>query len=609
MLYLVYSYLIIMIILYDWGKNMGVLDGIVGTIDSGSEYDLQAYQNYLANLMSKVINSQYNIEVMAKEITSTVMVEGKWYDDCAAAFARWWNDDAGEKDGIDYLNGLSTILENLVKITATEVCVDMRNSTTMRASYSAYSLINDFANGSPYIHGIRNMTKADLGQIRETVCRAGVKNSANGEQINSMIGRVSECADTIKSNVKEICNSIQEDLIDGRALKIKGLDSSILEDRKRDMLFRVNTIVERLSNELKNSRLKISRDEAVVKSTLDGSDASSAINAAAAATVAGTVSAATMTAEDMAADANHKARAESSTSGTTVQANRFSRPIDATNLSGKTETTNLKSQTTNSSSKGTLDGVEQKASTSGVKNNSSTGKITGGTQTFSSSISGSTGTRNTFTTGSGTRNTTTGGRIPKPFDTTNLTQEQVTSIRNSSGSVRTINGGNTGSKNTLNSVEQKANSNYLKGEVQKTSTKSSSSQKTNTSSSSKSSASNKGTNSSSSSAKSTNNKASNYAKGSANAAKATGQSSSSSNRGFIGDQANKSTQPKTQTKKTTSSGGGRPNTTTGSKMVNQSASTRKIPNAKPPASSKSSGTFSTVSSADKTKPKTKGGLL
>lgn len=542
---------------------MGVLDGIVGTIDSGSEYDLQAYQNYLANLMSKVINSQYNIEMMAKEITSTVMVEGKWYDDCAAAFARWWNDDSGEKDGVDYLNGLSTILENLVKITAAQVCMDMRNSTTMRTSYSAYSLISDFANGDPYIHGIRNMTKADLGQIGETVCRAGVKNSANGEQINSMVARVSECADTIKSNIKEICNSIQEDLIEGRALKIKGLDSSILEDRKRDMLFRVNTIVERLSNELKNSKLKISRDEAVMKSTLDGSDASSAINAVAAATVAGTVSAATMTAEDMAADANHAARANSNHYATNSQANRFSRPVGATELSGQRETINMNSQTTNSASKGTLNSVEQKASTSSSKNNSSTGKITGGTQTFSSSISGSTGNRNTFTTSSGTSSSTTGGRVTKPFNTTNLTQEQVTSIRNSNGNVRTINGGNTSSssKGTLNSVEQKASQNYLKSEVQKTSTKSSSSQKTNTSSSSKSSTSNKSSNSSSSNTKNTNAKASNYASGSAAAAKqATYTKNYANGSANAAKQGTQTTSSKSTTAKSssgTSSGGGK----------------------------------------------------
>lgn len=252
---------------------MGALQGIVGHFDSGSEYDLNVYNSqYLANLISKVVNSQYNMEIMAKEITSTVMVEGKWYDDCAAEFAQWWNDIKGQKDGLDYLNGLSTILEQLVKITAADVCSDMRGSHNLGESYKLYPFIEEFASGNYYIHGIRNLTKNDLGEVREIKCRQGVKMTANAQAINSMISKVSECADTITNNIKEICADIQEYLIDGRALKIKGLDSSVLEGRKKDMISRVETIIDHIITEFKKDKENIERDEATIKRTMESAE-------------------------------------------------------------------------------------------------------------------------------------------------------------------------------------------------------------------------------------------------------------------------------------------------------------------------------------------------
>lgn len=251
---------------------MGVLQGIVGHFDSGSEYDLNAYNEYLTNLISKVVNSQYNMEIMAKEITSTVMVEGKWYDDCAAEFAQWWNDIKGQKDGIDYLHGLSTVLELLVKITAADVCTDMMGSHNLGVSYEMYPLVSEFARGNCYIHGIRNLTKNDLGEVREIKCRVGTKMTANAQAINSMISKVSECADIITNNVKEICADIQEYLIDGRALKIKGLDSSVLEGRKKDMISRVETIVDHITTEFKKDKENIERDEATMKRTMESAE-------------------------------------------------------------------------------------------------------------------------------------------------------------------------------------------------------------------------------------------------------------------------------------------------------------------------------------------------
>lgn len=251
---------------------MGALQGIVGHFDSGSEYDLNAYQDYLMKLVANVQIVQGHMEMMAKEITGTVMVEGKWYDDCAAEFAQWWNDVKGQKDGIDYLHGLSTIVENLVKITAADVCSDMMGSHNLGVSYELYPFVSDFAKGNCYIHDIRNLTKNDLGEVREIKCRQGVKMTANAQAINSMISKVSESADMITNKVKEICADIQEYLIDGRALKIKGLDSSALEGRKKDMISRVNTIVERITEEFKKDKENIERDEATMKRTMESAE-------------------------------------------------------------------------------------------------------------------------------------------------------------------------------------------------------------------------------------------------------------------------------------------------------------------------------------------------
>lgn len=251
---------------------MGVLSGIVGQFDSGSEYSLNEYTEYLTKLCSRVVTSQTNIENMAKEITNTVMVEGKWYDDCAAEFAQWWNDVAGQKDGVDYLQGISTILENLVRITAAEVCADMRNSSNLGVSYELYPVIGEFASGNCYIRGIKEIKKADLGEVRETKCKMGSKVTANGDAINGMVRNVSEYADTIINNVKDICNDIQEYLIDGRALKIKGLNTAVLEERKRDMINRANTIVERLGAQLQKDKTNIETDEATMKRTMESAE-------------------------------------------------------------------------------------------------------------------------------------------------------------------------------------------------------------------------------------------------------------------------------------------------------------------------------------------------
>lgn len=91
------------------------------------------------------------------------MVRGKWYDDATATFAAWWNNtntnEKGLVDGINRLNNISTVAEELFKITAVDVCVQMKVSKKFGKSYQRHTYITNFAKGNVYIYNIENITK------------------------------------------------------------------------------------------------------------------------------------------------------------------------------------------------------------------------------------------------------------------------------------------------------------------------------------------------------------------------------------------------------------------------------------------------------------------
>ena len=145
---------------------MANLANLNGKFEKSGIYKPQQYSEiYLKKLVNYVNNIQDNVKKIANQFHSTVMVEGKWYDDCAAEFAKWWNDNGNPMDGISCLNQISTIVEELVRITAVNVCVQMMSLESISKTASNYSYIVNFGKGNEYIYGIENITKKSLGNI------------------------------------------------------------------------------------------------------------------------------------------------------------------------------------------------------------------------------------------------------------------------------------------------------------------------------------------------------------------------------------------------------------------------------------------------------------
>ena len=146
---------------------MPKLKELSGKFKADGQYNLAEYNLYLNSLVLSSKEIQTEVRNVARRFIETIMVEGKWYDDSAASFASWWN-----TEGVVCLNKISTVVEELVRITATDVCHKMKKSEQTAKSYKKYGKIQKFADsGDQYILGIENITKATLGTIQSTECR------------------------------------------------------------------------------------------------------------------------------------------------------------------------------------------------------------------------------------------------------------------------------------------------------------------------------------------------------------------------------------------------------------------------------------------------------
>lgn len=222
---------------------------ISGKFNADGRYKLDWYNIYLTNLTSFVKELQSNIKIIATEFRDTVMVENKWYDDSAAEFAKWWNDVAGQKDGIDCLNKISSIVEELVRITAVNVCTQMKQSAQTKNSYQNYPYIVKYAKGDVYVE-IENINKKMLGMITTTECKTGVTIEANKAALTSMVSSVSNAFKIINENLDKIESLITSNLIQGKAISFSGFDSNLLKRKINAGKSRLEEIQTRLYSKL-----------------------------------------------------------------------------------------------------------------------------------------------------------------------------------------------------------------------------------------------------------------------------------------------------------------------------------------------------------------------
>ena len=158
---------------------MQKLKDLSGKFKADGQYNLAEYNLYLNSLVLSTREIQTEVRNVARTFIETIMMKGKWYDDAAASFASWW-----DTEGVVRLNKISTVVEELVRITATDVCHKMKNSEQTKKSYSKYGKIQKFADAVNQYVLIDNITKKDLGTIGKSECEEGAVLIADGNALN-----------------------------------------------------------------------------------------------------------------------------------------------------------------------------------------------------------------------------------------------------------------------------------------------------------------------------------------------------------------------------------------------------------------------------------------
>lgn len=250
---------------------MPKLSSLSGKFNADGKYHLDKYDQYLGKLVKKTVEIQKNIKKIAKELHEVVMKEGKWYDDSAAEFALWWNNIKGVSgDGVDRLNAISTTVEELVRITAVDVCREIKKSKQLGKSYSKYAKIAKFASAKDqYILGIENITKKSIGNITPTKCREGATLLANGQELTGMVNVISVAFDEIDMEIDGIHKIIENNLIQGKAISFKGLSSSVLRAKVKKLRQHMEAISKVLYQKISEDQNATNETSKKVKQALE----------------------------------------------------------------------------------------------------------------------------------------------------------------------------------------------------------------------------------------------------------------------------------------------------------------------------------------------------
>ena len=228
------------------GKKLKELSG---RFNADGQYNLAEYNLYLNSLVLSSKEIQTEVRNVARRFIDTVMQEKKWYDDAAASFAAWWN-----TEGVVHLNRISTVVEELVRITATDVCHKMKNSKQTEKSYSKYEKIRKFADSADQYVLIDNITKETLGFIESTECREGAVIIAEPQQLTNLASSVSASFDRIDEHITQIRKLITVNLINGQAIKFSGLSSEVLKNKVKNVKEHLETIQYELYTRMLNAQ-------------------------------------------------------------------------------------------------------------------------------------------------------------------------------------------------------------------------------------------------------------------------------------------------------------------------------------------------------------------
>ena len=216
---------------------MPKLKDLSGKFKADGQYNLAEYNLYLNSLVLSTREIQTEVRNVARSFIETIMVKGKWYDDAAASFASWW-----DTEGVVCLNKISTVVEELVRITATDVCHKMRDSEQTKKSYSKYGKIQKFADATDQYVLIDNITKKSLGTIGKSECEEGAVLIAEGNALTTLANSVSTSFDRIDEHITQIKKLITVNLINGQAIKFAGLSSEVLKNKVKNVKQHLETI-------------------------------------------------------------------------------------------------------------------------------------------------------------------------------------------------------------------------------------------------------------------------------------------------------------------------------------------------------------------------------
>ncbi len=224
---------------------MPKLKELSGKFKADGQYNLAEYNLYLNSLVLSTKEIQTEVRNVARRFIDTVMVEQKWYDDAAASFAGWW-----DTEGVVCLNKISTVVEELVRITATDVCHKMKKSEQTAKSYKKYGQIQKFADAADQYVLIDNITKKDLGTIGKTECKEGAVIIAEENALTTLANSVSASFDRIDDHITQIKKLITVNLINGQAIKFAGLSSEVLKNKVQKVKQHLEVIQSQLYNRM-----------------------------------------------------------------------------------------------------------------------------------------------------------------------------------------------------------------------------------------------------------------------------------------------------------------------------------------------------------------------
>lgn len=246
------------------------LDSLSGGYKNTGSIVLEKYDSFCKEMISASQNIQVYAMSIATNVKNYVMVEGKWYDDNAAAFARWWNDVKGSNDGIDRVHRICTEIEEIFEITCSKLCKKLTTEDTRTKESiekrSDCEWIRNIATKGTYGY-LKDLKKSDFPMVEQEETKAGTTTIAKEDELRALVKFVGENLDNIDKRIEDVRKAVMDTLLNN-AVILPDFDQSVLNRKVNAVKNRLDEIQNVLYQELSKDQMYASRDSEFLKQTL-----------------------------------------------------------------------------------------------------------------------------------------------------------------------------------------------------------------------------------------------------------------------------------------------------------------------------------------------------